>query len=74
MTWIAIPSSSNLKIAVDRVGDDAMLRLSGRVDVDSSPDLRCQPAYSFVGGTIGSDPHSSTWRAFPTLRHPASPR
>ena len=41
MTWIAIPSSSNLKIAVDRVGEDAMVRLSGRVDVDSSPDLRC---------------------------------
>ena len=42
MTWIAIPSSGNLKIAVDRGGGDAMLRLSGRVDVDSSPDLRCQ--------------------------------
>jgi len=41
MTWIAIPSSGNLKIAVDRVGEDAMVRLSGRVDVDSSPDLRC---------------------------------
>ena len=41
MTWIAIPSSDNLKIAVDRVGEDAMLQLSGRVDVDSSPDLRC---------------------------------
>jgi anti-sigma B factor antagonist len=41
MTWTAIPSSSNLKIAADRVGEDAMVRLSGRVDVDSSPDLRC---------------------------------
>jgi anti-sigma B factor antagonist len=41
MTWIAIPSSSNLKIAVDRVGEDAIIQLSGRIDVDSSPDLRC---------------------------------
>jgi anti-sigma B factor antagonist len=37
---IAIPSSSNLGISVDQVGVDAMVRLSGRVDVDSSPDLR----------------------------------
>lgn len=37
---VAIPSSSNLKISVDQVGKDAMVRLSGRIDVDSSPDLR----------------------------------
>jgi len=40
VTRIAIPSSSNLEISVDQVGKDATVRLSGRVDVDSSPDLR----------------------------------
>jgi anti-sigma B factor antagonist len=37
---VAIPPSSNLKISVDQVGKDAVVRLSGRIDVDSSPDLR----------------------------------
>jgi anti-sigma B factor antagonist len=40
VTRLAIPSSSNLKISVDRVGKDAVVQLSGRIDVDSSPDLR----------------------------------
>jgi anti-anti-sigma factor len=40
VTRPAIPSSGNLEISVDQVGKDAMVRLSGRVDVDSSPDLR----------------------------------
>ena len=40
VTRIAIPTSSNLKISVDQVGKDAVVRLSGRIDVDSSPDLR----------------------------------
>jgi anti-sigma B factor antagonist len=40
VTRVAIPSSSNLKISVDQGGRDAMVRLTGRVDVDSSPDLR----------------------------------
>jgi anti-sigma B factor antagonist len=40
MTQVAIPSSSNLEISVDLVGKDAVIRLSGRIDVDSSPDLR----------------------------------
>jgi anti-sigma B factor antagonist len=40
MTRIAIPSSSNLQISVNREGKDTVVRLSGRVDVDSSPDLR----------------------------------
>jgi anti-anti-sigma factor len=40
MTRIAIPSNSNMEISVDRAGADALVRLSGRVDVDSSPDLR----------------------------------
>jgi anti-sigma B factor antagonist len=39
VTRIAIPSS-NLEISVDRVGKDVMIRLTGRVDVDSSPGLR----------------------------------
>ena len=40
MTRIAIPSSSDLKISVDQEGKDAVVRLTGRIDVDSSPDLR----------------------------------
>ena len=40
MARVAIPSSSNLEISIDREGKDAVVRLSGRVDVDSSPDLR----------------------------------
>jgi anti-sigma B factor antagonist len=40
MRQVAIPSSRNLKISVDQVGTDTVVRLSGRVDVDSSPDLR----------------------------------
>jgi anti-sigma B factor antagonist len=40
VTRVATPSSSNLTISVDQVGKDAMVRLTGRVDVDSSPDLR----------------------------------
>jgi anti-sigma B factor antagonist len=40
MLPVAIPSSSNLEIAVDREGRDSMVRLRGRVDVDSSPGLR----------------------------------
>ena len=39
MTRPALPSRS-LEITVDRRGDDAMVRLGGRIDVDSSPDLR----------------------------------
>jgi anti-sigma B factor antagonist len=30
----------NLEIAIDQVGKDTVVRLSGRIDVDSSPDLR----------------------------------
>jgi anti-sigma B factor antagonist len=40
VTRVAIPSSSNLKISVDQEGTNAVVRLNGRVDVDSSPDLR----------------------------------
>jgi anti-sigma B factor antagonist len=40
MSRIAIPSNTNLEISVDQVGKDAVIRLSGRIDVDSSPDLR----------------------------------
>ena len=37
---VAISSSSNLEISVDQEGKDAVVRVTGRVDVDSSPDLR----------------------------------
>jgi anti-sigma B factor antagonist len=40
VTRVAIPSSSNLEISVEEAGKDAVVRLSGRIDVDSSPDLR----------------------------------
>jgi anti-sigma B factor antagonist len=40
VTRIVIPSESNLKISVDQAGEDTIVRLIGRVDVDSSPDLR----------------------------------
>jgi anti-sigma B factor antagonist len=33
-------STSNLEIAVDHRGMEAIVRLNGRIDVDSSPDLR----------------------------------
>ena len=39
MTEIA-PTSGSVSITVDRRGLDALVRLSGRIDVDSSPDLR----------------------------------
>ncbi|MGA7631111.1 MAG: STAS domain-containing protein [Terriglobales bacterium] len=34
------PSPSHLAIAVDRSGMEVIVRLSGRIDVDSSPDIR----------------------------------
>jgi anti-sigma B factor antagonist len=40
MTRVAVSSSSNLDISVDQVGANAIIHLSGRIDVDSSPDLR----------------------------------
>jgi anti-sigma B factor antagonist len=40
VTGVAIPSSSNLEIAVERKGQESVVRLSGRLDVDSSPHLR----------------------------------
>ena len=33
-------STSNIEIVVDHSGEDAVVRLKGRVDVDSSPDVR----------------------------------
>jgi anti-anti-sigma factor len=33
-------SSTNIEIAVDHSGADAIVRLKGRIDVDSSPDVR----------------------------------
>ena len=40
MTRVAISSSTNLTVSVGQVGTDAVIRLTGRIDVDSSPDLR----------------------------------
>jgi anti-sigma B factor antagonist len=40
MAQLAIPPSGGLEITVDRSGNDAIVRLSGRITVDSSPDLR----------------------------------
>jgi anti-sigma B factor antagonist len=37
---VSIPPSSNPEISVDQEGTSMMVRLAGRVDVDSSPDLR----------------------------------
>jgi len=33
-------STSNIEIAVDHSGEDTFVRLKGRIDVDSSPDVR----------------------------------
>jgi hypothetical protein len=48
----AIPSSSNLKIEVDLAGKDTVVRLTGRVDVDSSPDLRDRLRTLLVGEAL----------------------
>jgi anti-sigma B factor antagonist len=37
---IPLASSGSISITVDHCGSDALVRLSGRIDVDSSPDLR----------------------------------
>ena len=37
---IPVASSGSISITVDRSGSDALVRLDGRIDVDSSPDLR----------------------------------
>jgi anti-anti-sigma factor len=40
LTGIPLASSSSISIIVDHCGSDALVRLNGRIDVDSSPDLR----------------------------------
>ena len=40
VTRVAMTSSSNFEITVDQIGKDAKVSLSGRINVDSSPDLR----------------------------------
>ena len=40
MTQLAIPSNGSLKITVDHSGQDAIVRLSGQINIHSSPDLR----------------------------------
>jgi anti-sigma B factor antagonist len=42
MTQVAMASDSNLEISVDQVGKDTLVLLRGRINVDSSPDLRDQ--------------------------------
>jgi anti-sigma B factor antagonist len=37
---MAVTSSSNLEISVDHLGSHAIVRPSGRINLDSSPDLR----------------------------------
>jgi len=37
---IPLASSGSISITVDHCGSDALVRLDGRIDVDSSPDLR----------------------------------
>ena len=40
MKRIGDSSTSSIEIAVDHSGADAIVRLKGRIDVDSSPDVR----------------------------------
>jgi anti-sigma B factor antagonist len=40
VTRMAVTSGSNLEISVDQLGKDVIVRPSGRINVDSSPDLR----------------------------------
>jgi anti-sigma B factor antagonist len=40
VTRTAVTSGSDLEISVDQLGNDAIVRPSGRINVDSSPDLR----------------------------------
>ena len=40
VTRTTVTSGSNLEISVDQLGNDAIVRPSGRINVDSSPDLR----------------------------------
>ena len=37
---MTVTSGSNLEISLDQVGDHAIVRPSGRINIDSSPDLR----------------------------------
>ena len=40
MKRIPVASSGSVSITADQSGSDALVRLNGRIDVDSSPDLR----------------------------------
>jgi anti-anti-sigma factor len=42
VTGVAITTDSNLEISVDQSGKDFVVLLNGRINVDSSPDLRDQ--------------------------------
>jgi anti-sigma B factor antagonist len=39
-TQVAMTSDTNLEVLVDQVGKDLVVLVSGRINVDSSPDLR----------------------------------
>ena len=51
VTRVAMTSDSNLEISVARVGKDAKVSLSGRINVDSSPDLR-----DFLRAILSTEP------------------
>ena len=40
MKRVGDSSTSSIEIAVDHSGEDAIVRLKGRIDVESSPDIR----------------------------------
>ena len=40
MKRIPLAANGSISITVDHCGSDALVRLNGRIDVDSSPDLR----------------------------------
>ena len=40
VTRVAMTSGSNLEITIDQLGKDVIVRPSGQINVDSSPDLR----------------------------------
>jgi hypothetical protein len=49
-------SASTIEIAVDHIGADAIVRSKGRVDVDSSPDVRDRLRDRY--GALNTNTHS----------------
>ena len=50
-------STSNIDIVVDHSGEDTVVRLNGRIDVDSSPDVRDRLRAILTGDPL---PHTVT--------------